>query len=78
MSNDKIEQDYQELKNEIEAFVEDFRRDEYISRMVDKYWKGIQVLFSPLVCKPKVMFIGINPGAGFFNWKKNLSRDIAH
>jgi uracil-DNA glycosylase len=70
MLKDEIENDYQKLKDEIETFVEDFRRDDYTSRIVDKYWKGIQVLFSPLIYKPKVMFIGINPGAGFFNWKK--------
>ena len=70
MLKDKIDKEYQELKDEIESFVEDFRTDENTSRMVDKYWKGIQVLFSPLIHKPKVMFIGINPGAGFFNWKK--------
>lgn len=70
MLKDRIDQDYQTLKREIEAFVEDFRTDENISRMVDKHYKGIQVLFSPLIYKPKVMFIGINPGAGFFNWKK--------
>lgn len=67
MLKDRIDQDYQTLKREIEAFVEDFRTDENISRMVDKHYKGIQVLFSPLIYKPKVMFIGINPGAGFFN-----------
>jgi len=67
MLKDKIEQDYQILKNEIETFVEDFRADDEITRKVDKYYKGIQVFFSPLIYKPKVMFIGINPGAGFYN-----------
>ena len=47
MLKDKIDKEYQELKDEIESFVEDFRTDENTSRMVDKYWKGIQVLFSP-------------------------------
>lgn len=70
MFENQIIEHYQFIKNDIEAFVDDFRADENIIRMVDKHYKGIQVLFSPLVYKPKVMFIGINPGAGFFNWKK--------
>lgn len=70
MLKDRFEQDYQVLKNEIEAFVEDFRADDDITSKVDKYYKGIQVLFSPLVYRPKVMFIGINPGAGFYNENK--------
>ncbi len=53
MSVNKIDKQYESLKNEVEAFVEDFRTDEYTSRMVYKYWKGIQVLFSPLIHKPK-------------------------
>ncbi len=67
MSENQINENYQSIKNDIEAFVEDFRIDENISSMVDKHYKGIQVLFSPLIYKPKVMFIGINPGAGFNN-----------
>lgn len=67
MSENQIIEHYQSIKNDIEAFVEDFRTDENISSMADKYYKGIQVLFSPLIYKPKVMFVGINPGAGFNN-----------
>jgi len=67
MSEDQINKCYSSLKNDIEAFVEDFRADDEVSRNVDKYYKGIQVFFSPLVYKPKVMFLGINPGAGFYN-----------
>lgn len=67
MSNDKIQLDYQPLKKEIESFIEDFRADEIISQKVDKYYRGVQVFFSPLIFKPKIMFIGINPGAGFYN-----------
>jgi hypothetical protein len=67
MSENQIYEHYESIKNDIAAFVEDFRTDENISRMVDKHYKGIQVLFSPLIYKPKVMFIGINPGAGFNN-----------
>lgn len=72
MSNDRIQLEYQPLKKEIEAFVEDFRSHEATEKNVEKYYKGVQVFFSPLIFKPKIMFIGINPGAGFYNWEKRL------
>jgi uracil-DNA glycosylase len=72
MSNDRIQLEYQPLKEEIEAFVEDFRSDEATEKKVDKYYKGVQVFFSPLIFQPRIMFIGINPGAGFYNWEKRL------
>ena len=59
--------EYLELKKEVETYYEEFQSDENIKSKTDKYYKGIQIMFSPLIIRPKVMFIGINPGAGFFN-----------
>ncbi|QHI36039.1 hypothetical protein IMCC3317_13920 [Kordia antarctica] len=58
---------YLELKKEVETYYEEFQSDEKLKSKTDKYYKGIQILFSPLIIRPKIMFIGINPGAGFFN-----------
>ncbi|GGG52009.1 hypothetical protein [Bizionia arctica] len=58
---------YLELKREVETYYDEFQSDEKIKSKTDKYYKGIQIMFSPLIIRPKVMFIGINPGAGFFN-----------
>lgn len=58
---------YSPIKKEIEEFLNQIENDNNISKQLKKYFKGIQVFFSPLLHKPKLMFIGINPGAGFFN-----------
>lgn len=63
---------YKEMKIEIENFIEEIENDQNLSKILDKYYKGIQVLLSPLIYKPKFMFIGINPGAGYY--KTNESR----
>ena len=31
-----------------------------------KLYKGIQILMTPLVYKPKILFVGINPGDGYY------------
>ena len=63
---------YLELKKEVETYYEEIQSDVIIKSKIDKYYKGIQILFSPLFIRPKVMFIGINPGSGFFNTNKKL------
>lgn len=67
-----MEMSYKEMKIEIENFIEEIENDQNLSKILDKYYKGIQVLLSPLIYKPKFMFIGINPGAGYY--KTNESR----
>ena len=70
-----IEKDYQEIKTEIETFVNDFNENENLSKKIDKYYKGTQVFFTPLVKNPTYMFIGINPGLGFSkSEKRNVKR----
>lgn len=35
---------------------------------IDELYKGTQIWFSPIKIKPKFMFLGINPGPGYFNY----------
>lgn len=71
----ELPKEYIELKNEVESYYTNFQSDAEIKSKTDKYYKGIQILFSPLIIRPKIMFIGINPGAGFFNEKnRNVKR----
>lgn len=67
-----MEKEYEEIKIEIQSSLTEIEKDENLSKILDKFYKGVQVLFSPLVHKPKFMFIGINPGAGYYN--KNGTR----
>jgi hypothetical protein len=64
-----MENSYNEIKLEIQEFLTEIEKDENLSKILDKYYKGIQILLSRLIYKPKFMFIGINPGAGFYNDK---------
>jgi|TARA_R100000479_G_scaffold130736_1_gene68775 uracil-DNA glycosylase len=66
---------YIELKNEVESYYLDYETNADVKNRTEKYYKGIQILFSPLILKPKIMFIGINPGAGFYNYNgKHVKR----
>lgn len=59
---------YNEIKLEIENFLMAVEGNELLSKSISKYYKGIQVFLSPLIYKPKFMFIGINPGAGYYKY----------
>lgn len=39
---------------------------------ITSLYKGCQIWFSPIIEKPKVLLIGFNPGAGFFNWEGRI------
>ncbi|WP_158730422.1 MULTISPECIES: hypothetical protein [unclassified Flavobacterium] len=57
---------YDELKSEVQEFINKFENDNELTTGLDKYYKGTQILLSGLHNKPKFMFIGINPGAGYY------------
>ncbi len=59
--------EYEKIKKEVESFNSKILSESELKKQIEKYYKGIQVMFSPITEKPKIMFIGINPGAGFFN-----------
>lgn len=64
-----MENQYSEMKLEIEGFLAEIENDKDLEKILEKYYKGIQVFLSRLIYKPKFMFIGINPGAGFYNYE---------
>lgn len=64
-----MENQYYDIKLEIEDFLSEIENDKDLEKILDKYYKGIQILLSRLIYKPKFMFIGINPGAGFYNYE---------
>ncbi len=70
MNNKNIQAQYRSIKNEIEEFIKEFQSNSDVSEKINEYYKGVQVFFSPLIHNPKILFIGINPGAGYYNWKK--------
>tara|TARA_B100001146_G_scaffold222262_1_gene234332 strand:- start:821 stop:1474 length:654 start_codon:yes stop_codon:yes gene_type:complete len=72
-----LPKEYLELKKEVEIYHSEFQSDLQTKSKTDKYFKGIQILFSPLTIKPKIMFIGINPGAGYFNSNNKLVKRLS-
>lgn len=54
---------YKVLATEVKEFIE--KHESFLDKT--GYYKGTQILFSPAVHKPKFMFIGINPGPGYYN-----------
>ena len=71
-----MENQYSKIKLEVEEFLTKFENDEKQNVVYKKYFRGIQILFTPLVYKPKFMFIGINPGAGYFNYEGNNAKYV--
>ena len=39
-------------------------------------YKGCQLLFSPLIERPKILLIGFNPGGGYFNWHGKIVEEF--
>lgn len=67
--------EYNKIKIEVEDFVNQITNDESLKKILEKHYKGTQILFSPLYNKPNIMLIGINPGAGYNkNEDKNVKR----
>jgi uracil-DNA glycosylase len=72
MPNSNILEEYAPVKNEVENFISDIISDPKLEKVVKRHYRGTQILFSPLAHQPKIMFIGINPGAGYFNYHKRV------
>lgn len=49
------------IKPQVEGF------HEQLISSSNRYFKGTQIFFSPYVPRPTFLFIGINPGAGYYN-----------
>ena len=60
-----IQQEYEAtVKPEIEALIEEVNQGIGSNQDIRDYHQGWRVFFSPVIYKPKVLLIGINPGAG--------------
>ena len=62
-----IIESYSKLKGEVENFRNSILKIIEINPEAEKLYKGCTILYSPLIKDPEIMFIGINPGAGFYN-----------
>ncbi len=62
----KLYLEYNQLKEEVDSTVREIESDENTMKSIVKYYKGVQILFSNLTHRPKIMLVGINPGEGYY------------
>ena len=43
---------------------------------IQSLYKGCQLLFSPLIQRPKILLVGFNPGGGYFNWHGEIVEEF--
>lgn len=43
---------------------------------INSLYKGCQLLFSPLLERPKILLIGFNPGGGYYNWHGRIVEEF--
>ena len=63
--NITFEQDYKSIKDEVGLFVDEVIDAIEMNPEKQELCKGWRIMYSPLIYKPEIMFIGINPGAGW-------------
>jgi len=56
----------QQMKEEVIEMNNKILEITKVDGKLEKLYKGCQIYMSPLFYIPKVMYIGINPGSGFF------------
>ncbi len=61
--DDSLTVKFSQLGNDVKDFVNEY--NELLDGAAE--YKGVHILFSNLIHQPKVLFVGINPGHGFFN-----------
>jgi hypothetical protein len=66
MCNCEISKAYEDLKNEVAEVRDYVRRSLVPGTREEELYKGTMILYSQLIKNPDFLFIGINPGAGFF------------
>src|SRR5690606_2941431 len=47
-----------------------------IDSEITPLYKGCQLLFSPLLERPKILLVGFNPGGGYFNWHGRIVEEF--
>ena len=61
-----------EIKKEVMDIHNKIKNECIINGRLKKLYKGCQIYYSDIVINPDIMFIGINPGAGYFNHNKRI------
>ncbi|MDD7450398.1 MAG: hypothetical protein PUK76_05065 [Treponema sp.] len=57
-----------EIQSEVKSFADKIIDLSKTDKTIKELYKGVQIHYSPIRKNPKFMFLGINPGAGYFNY----------
>ena len=58
---------YDELKTDVSNYNNQILKLCETEQEIGRLFLGMQILYSPLIIKPEILLIGINPGPGYFN-----------
>ncbi|HOP05467.1 MAG TPA: hypothetical protein PL017_14075 [Tenuifilaceae bacterium] len=72
----KLYLEYNKLKEEVDSSIQEIESDEDAMKRIEKYYRGVQILFSNLTHRPKIMLIGINPGEGYYKQQGKRVRKL--
>ena len=67
---------YSAIAEEIRCYHNQILQESNQNSRVKELYKGCQVLFSPLLHRPKYLLIGFNPGGGYFNWHGKIAEEF--
>lgn len=62
----------QNFENDVEKLHLQIKECAKNSTEINSLYKGCQIWFSPIITQPKVLLIGFNPGAGYYNWEGKI------
>ncbi|MDD2986099.1 hypothetical protein [Flavobacterium sp.] len=60
------------IKSQVEKLHHQILECAQNSSEINSLYKGCQIWYSPILLKPKVLLIGFNPGAGYYNWEGKI------
>ncbi len=69
MDIEDIEEEVEVLADELDDFCDN-------SQDADRLYLGTQIFFSPMVYNADIMFLGINPGPGYYNYYNRKVRNF--
>lgn len=66
-----MKKEFENIEIEARGFIDRVIKVVNADNRLKELYRGAQVYFSPIREKPEIMFLGINPGAGYYNNNNN-------
>jgi len=72
----ELEKQFKQLSREVQQVKDVIKGKAETDNRINEIYKGTMILYSNLIDNPDFMFIGINPGAGYYNETNNIEKRI--